>query len=169
MIDRFVAGVVGAPFGVKGFIKIHVPSGESDHLEAADFAVLRLNGTERKYEIEDTAGEGGSFIVKFRGIESPEAAKPMVGAEWMVGREAAAPLDADEFYIEDLRGVAVILAGDGRRVGEIRDVLEGGGGQLIEILLTDGQVRLVPFRDEFFGAVDPAAGTAVLREEWMLE
>lgn len=186
MVDSFVAGVVGAPFGVKGFVKVHVPSGETEHLETLKTARLRHNGAERNYAVEDVGGSPSSFVMKFRGVDTPEAAKLLAGAELIVPREAAAPLDEDEFYVEDLRGVAVILlpangaadgvatgsgegAGKVEVIGEIVDVLEGGGGQLAEIKLPGGGKRLVPFRNEFFGDIDLEARTAVLRERWMLE
>jgi 16S rRNA processing protein RimM len=175
VVDSFVAGVVGAPFGVKGFVKVHVPSGETEHLETLENARLRQNGAERNYAVEDVGGSPSSFVMKFRGVDTPEAAKLLAGAELIVPRNAAAPLDEDEFYVEDLRGVSVILlpmsgaVDKVEVVGEIVDVLEGGGGQLAEIKLGDGSRRLVPFRNEFFGDIDLEARTAVLRERWMLE
>lgn len=177
MVDSFVIGIVGASFGVKGFVKVHVPSGETGHLESLTDVTLRHQGTEKKYRIEDFGGAASSFVMKFRGIDSPEAAKPLAGAELVVPREAAAPLKEDEYYIEDLRGLSVVLAagsGDAAApgaevLGELTDVLEGGGGQLAEIRLSDGSRRLVPFRNEFFGDIDLAKRTAVLRGRWMLE
>ena len=48
-------------------------------------------------------------------------------------------------------------------------MLEGGNGQLIEALLPGGATRLIPFRNEFFGEVDPEKRRAVLLKEWVLE
>ncbi len=178
MIDSFVIGIVGSPFGVKGFVKIHVPSGETAHLESLERVTLRLKETERKYQVEEFGGTAASFVMKFKGIDTPEAAKPLAGAELVAPREAAAPLADDEYYIEDLRGLSVILAADesggpgseeAETLGELTDVLEGGGGQLAEISLRDGSRRLVPFRNEFFGEIDLEKRTAMLRERWMLE
>jgi 16S rRNA processing protein RimM len=172
VVDSFVAGIVGAPFGVQGFVKVHVPSGETEHLESLKIAKLRHKGAERNYEVEDFGGNPASFVMKFRGVDTPEAAKLLAGAELIVPREAAAPLDEDEFYIEDLRGVAVLFPTEKAApevLGEITDVLEGGGGQLVEVRVRDGTKRLVPFRNEFFGDIDLAMRTAMLRERWMLE
>jgi 16S rRNA processing protein RimM len=35
--------------------------------------------------------------------------------------------------------------------------------------LPGGEIRLVPFRNEFFGEVDPEKHRAILLEEWILE
>ncbi len=191
MVDSFVIGIVGAPFGVKGFVKVHVPSGETGHLESLKDVTLRHQGAEKKYRVEGVGGTAASFVMKFKGVDSPEAAKPLAGAELVAPREAAAPLEEDEYYIEDLRGLAVVLGSPDAEVaamdaevaamdaevaaagaevlGELTDVLEGGGGQLAEIRLADGSRRLVPFRNEFFGEIDLAKRTAVLRGRWMLE
>lgn len=168
MIDRFVAAVVRAPFGLKGYVKVQSLSGEVDHLVDLEEALLRKDGREKRLQVEDTGGSPTSFTMKFSGIDDPEAAKALAGWELLVDREDAAPLDENEFYIEDLRGLSVLFAGE--PVGEIVDVVEGGGGQLVELrLLAGGATRLVPFRDEFFGDIDTGARKAVLRVDWILE
>lgn len=104
--------------------------------------------------------------MKFRGIDTPEAARSLSGAELLVSRAEAAPLKANEFYIEDLRMLPVEYAGTIR--GCIRDVIEGGGGNLVEVQLLSGEIKLVPLRDEFFSEIDIKAGKAVLANEWIL-
>jgi ribosomal 30S subunit maturation factor RimM len=47
--------------------------------------------------------------------------------------------------------------------------VEGGGGELAEIKLSLGESRLVPFRQEFFGAISPEKGYVVLKNLWILE
>jgi 16S rRNA processing protein RimM len=169
MTERFVVGVLGAPFGVRGQLKLRLPSGEAGHLRSLTEATLRLDGKERKLKVEAVTGAAANCLVKFVGYDSPEAAQALVGAEILADRAKAAPLKRGEYYIEDLRGLAVKLAGRSEAIGSIRDVMEGGGGQMIEIALVSGAVRLVPFRSEFFGAVDPAAGFAELLVDWILE
>jgi 16S rRNA processing protein RimM len=105
--------------------------------------------------------------MKFRGIDSPEAAKALKGMEILVDREDAAPLRQGEYYIEDLKGVEV-CAGD-EVLGEISAILEGGGGSLAELRLRTGEIRLVPFRDEFFGDIDLVGRRAELLRRWILE
>jgi 16S rRNA processing protein RimM len=166
MVERFVAALVGPPFGLKGFVKVRSLSGEFDHLLRLKQAVLRQGGREQVRELE--AAEGvPSLVMKFRGIDSPEAARVLTGAELLVGRDEAAPLGQGEYYIEDLKGLEVW---EGAEVlGSISDILEGGGGSLAELRLTSGETRLVPFRDEFFGEVDIEGKRARLLCRWILE
>jgi 16S rRNA processing protein RimM len=167
LTEQFVAALVGAPFGVKGFVKIRPLSGETEHLERLETATLRSAKGKATFSIEEIRIIGKDLAMKFRGIETPEAARTLSGAELLVGRDQAAPLGEGEYYVEDLRGLAIHNS-RGERLGEIRDVLEGGNGQLIEALLSGGETRLIPFRNEFFGEVDPEKGRAILLAEWVL-
>jgi 16S rRNA processing protein RimM len=165
--ERFVAALVGAPFGVKGFVKATPLSGEVEHLKGLERVTLRRLNDERTFSIEESRVLGNALAIKFRGIETPEAAKALSGAELLVDRDHAAPLGKDEYYVEDLRGLS-LCSPSGEKLGEIRDVLEGGNGQLIEALLPGGATRLIPFINEFFGEVDPEKGRATLLNEWIL-
>jgi len=169
LTERFIAGLVGAPFGLKGFVKVRSLSGETEHLAAMTEVTLRLTGREKKYILEESAPTMDAILMKFAGINSPEEAAVLKGAEIVTGRDGAAPLKPGEFYVEDLKGLAVIAANNGENLGRISNVIEGGGGDLAEVSLTTGETKLVPFRNEFFGDVDLAKGTAVLLERWILE
>ena len=182
MTERFIAALIGSPFGLTGRVRIESLSGAEGHLLKLKKAILRKENTEKEYLIEEVFTSPFSF--KFKGIDSPEAAKTLKGMEILVSREEAAPLGEEEYYIEDLRGLEVIV--EGISVGAINDLIEGGGGFLVEILLKTGtfaepdhsvvgrrfpsrEKRLVPFRNEFFGKVDLAGGQVELLNSWILE
>lgn len=167
MTDRFVAATVGAPHGLRGHVKVHSLSGETDHLLALSEVTLRKDGGERVLPVDETTTMGGILVMKFRGYDSPEAARVLSGSELMVSRSGAAPLDEGEWYVEDLKGLAVVSGG--ARIAKVVDVIEGGGGQLLELCLEGGGRRLVPFRSEFVGKVDTAAGVLELLAPWVLE
>jgi len=171
MKTRFVAGLLGAPHGLAGFIKLRPLSGEGEHFLRLQTVTLRREGWEggeKKLPVEEVRQSGRFWLVKFRGVESPEAARALAGSEVLVSREEAAPLGAGEFYVEDLRGLAVCGPG-GEALGTVRDVVDAGGGSLIEVGLTSGAARFVPFRKEFVGEVDVEAGRLELLAPWVLE
>jgi 16S rRNA processing protein RimM len=128
---------------------------------------LRAEKGEFLFEIEDIVLVFHGMVIKFRGINSPEEAHALHGAEIVVSREQATPLAEGEFYIEDLKGMNVEL--NGKAVGEIVDLVEGGGGFLAEIQLLDGEMRFVPFRDEFFGEINMVSDRVELLNGWILE
>ncbi|MCL2193025.1 MAG: ribosome maturation factor RimM [Treponema sp.] len=174
MTKQFVAGVVGAPFGLKGFVKVKSLSGETDHLLRLKSVTLRKDGKEWAINIEESSAVPPAMVMRFAGFNSPEEARKLTGAELLVNREDAAPLQPGEFYVEDLKGLMVVSGssdpdGEGEALGQIVSVIDAGGGDLAEIRLQDGKTRLVPFREEFFSDVDLEQGRVVLRNAWVLE
>jgi 16S rRNA processing protein RimM len=130
MTKRFVAGIVGAPFGLKGFVKVKPLSGEIEHLLKLDSVILRQGEQERMFNIEESAAISPAVAIRFAGFNTPEAAQALKGAQLMVERKDAAPLQEGEFHIEDLKGLAVYAAGSAESLGHITGIIEGGGGDL---------------------------------------
>jgi 16S rRNA processing protein RimM len=173
MTGKFIIGLVGAPFGVNGFLKVRSCSGEIDHLLSLKSVIVSKDGKERLIKIEETAPALPAVLIRFAGVNSPEAAREFTGARLLAGRGQAAPLGEGEFYIEDLKGLTVVSLANGGEIGEtvgiITDIIEGGGGELAEIQLSNGEKRLVPFRSEFFPEISPEKGRVILQNLWILD
>jgi len=174
MTEKFIIGLVGAPFGINGFLKVRSCSGEINHLLNLKSVIVSKDGKEQLFKIEETTPALPAVLIRFAGINSPEAAREFTGAQLLAGRDQAAPLNEGEFYIEDLKGLMVVsLTGANRESGDIlgiiTNIIEGGGGELAEIQLLNGEKRLVPFRNEFFPEIDPQKGRVVLQNLWVLE
>jgi 16S rRNA processing protein RimM len=159
---------VGQPYGLEGFVKVRPPSGETGHLLGLSEVIVDTKGNEKTLVVEESRALGAQALLKFRGVDSPEAAKSLAGAALLADRAHAAPLAENEFYIEDLKGLAVLSGGSGQ-LGLVADAVEGGGGWLLEIELSSGEKRLVPFRNEFFGPMDQEKRTIVLLAEWVFQ
>jgi 16S rRNA processing protein RimM len=122
-------------------------------------------------------GEGSSLTLAFEGYASPEAARVLTGMEILVPLEQAAPLRPGEWYISDLLGLALVSGG--RRLARVRSVLEGGSEPWLEVEVESAaegarpsaaaapgkpaagaspRVAIIPFRKEFVGEIDLAAG-----------
>jgi 16S rRNA processing protein RimM len=166
--ERFVTALIGVPFGLKGFVKVKPFSGETAHLLALRTAVLRRGEKEWTLRIEASLPQPPGILIKFAGFDSPEAAKVLAGAELLVDREQASPLRPGEYYVEDLRGLAITDEND-EILGRVTDIVEGGGGELVEIRLLNGTLKLVPFRTEFFAEISPEQGRLTLLNRWILE
>jgi 16S rRNA processing protein RimM len=172
LIDgRLASAVVLSPFALEGFVKIRSLSGEIEHLLKLSSVALRGKAGERVYEIEAARvieGASANLLVKFRNIDTPEQAAALTGAEILLPRSEAAPLGAGEYYVEDLKGLRVTGC-DGREFGVVTGIIDGGGGQLVEARLHTGELKLIPFRNEFLGEISLEKGEIALLAPWILE
>ena len=159
---------MGSPFGLKGFVKVKPFSGETAHLSGLGSVILRQGAKEETREVAEIILQDRALLLRFSGVQNPEAAITLKGAELIVGQEYAAPLKEGEYYVENLKGLEVVNL-SGESLGRVADVIEGGGGNLLEIALPGGEIHLAPFRKEFFGDVNLEEGKITLLEPWILE
>lgn len=199
-MERFVVGIVRGTHGLAGNCKVESTSGEFRHFSGMRDVVLRKNGVESERTIEKVSFGSGILYIKFRGIDTPEDGKKLSGSEILVPREYACPCGKDEYYVEELKQCQLVYAGGSAEglaaeaapaaddfvvVGTITDVLEGGAGDLLEVVLSEscdllpqelrttssGKARkvLIPFKKEFIGTVDIAGRRVQLMHLWILE
>lgn len=102
------------------------------------------------------------FIVRPKEQKQKEDWDALRGRLLHVPRAALPAADEDEFYIEDLAGMAV-FTNDGSPAGRVRAVQDFGAGDLLEIELT-GQAStvFVPFTRADVPEVDIAARRIVI-------
>ena len=174
-MDWLITGRVRGTFGLEGFIKIESCSGEYEHFLNLKEIKLQLpsKGTETQppelfYQVEECVVRNADALLKLRGIDSPEAAKKLHGADILVPRDMACPLERGEFYINDLCNSDLVYKGNS--VGTIADVVEGGGGLLLEVSeAATGRTVYVPFRSQFIGKINIPVKQVELMHRWILE
>ena len=118
------------------------------------------------------------FIVKFRGVNSRNAAERLRGSAIVIkASERAALAGEHEFYAGELIGLALRDGASGEAVGVVRDIYSGTGTYDTLLVRVDeafrpelvpenrevaGRTLLVPFAREIVPEVDLAGRTAVL-------
>ena len=189
-MDLTVAFVRGA-HGLSGEFKVESASGRYEHIAQLKEVALRLKGQTTLYKVERVEGSDNAFYMKLAGVDSPEAAKKLNGAELRVSRDKALQPKEGEWLIEDLKNCSLVYCenvlanGAPVVIGSITDVLEGGAGDLLEVVLSEscsllddsvkktssGKPRtvLVPFNDTHVGKVDVEGKTVQLTHLWILE
>src|SRR5277367_4657881 len=105
-------GFVGAPFGVRGWVKLRSHTDPPERLlEHRELQIGRAGGW-RTYRIESTGRSGGALTAKLAGIEDRDQAAALRGAEIRVPRIDLPQRDDKDFYRADLIGCEVVnLAG----------------------------------------------------------
>jgi len=160
-------GRIRSSFGVRGDVKVTSYSGEFDHFLRFKSVSARKGSVQRDLTIQTAKRSGSGFLMKFVGIESPEAAKLLADHELWVPRSSAAPLKDGEVYFADLVGCSVQFEGITR--GTITGFWDGTAATLLEVKTSDDRQVLIPFQDVYLGNIDLSGRTVELRVEWILE
>src|SRR5260370_17655467 len=107
-------GFVGAPFGVRGWVKLRSHTDPPERLlEHRDLQIGR-EGAWRRYRGVESGRSGGALTVKLAGVEDRDQAAALRGAEVRVARAELPQRDDKDFYRADLIGCEVVnLAGIG--------------------------------------------------------
>ncbi len=152
--DLVLLGIVGAPHGVRGEVRIKTFTG--DPLAVGEYGPLFDEGG-RSFEIVEVKPAKEVVIARLKGVASREAAEALNGVKLHVPRSRLpASEDEDEFLQADLIGCAVTDSA-GAVLGEVRAVANFGAGDLLDIELSDGRAVLMPFTKAFAPRVDIAA------------
>lgn len=102
------------------------------------------------------AGTDADPILRLAGVDSREAVEALRGADLEVDREHAPALESDEFWAEDLAGLAVVDGG--RPVGTVARMLEYPSCELLEVTRPDGPALLVPLVRDAVRSIDVEGG-----------
>lgn len=148
-------GTIGAPQGVRGEVRIRSFTG--DPAAIGDYGPLFAEDG-RRFEITVLRIQKGMAIARIKGVGDRTAAEALNGTDLLIDR-AQLPddeLDEDEFFVEDLVGMAV-TGPDGERAGRVKAVHNFGAGDIIEI--AGPAAGLYAFTRAIFPDIDFAAGT----------
>ena len=167
MKQVLATGIVRAPHGVKGFVKVKPYSDDFQHFFSLKEVTLQREGKIRNVEIEQVQNHSGELLVKFKGIDSPEDARFISGWDILVPRQQASKLGKGEVYIADLPGMKLVY--ENEEVGEVVSTIEGAQALLLEVLALDGKKYLVPYmKGIFVSDVDLEKGTIKLLKKELL-
>lgn len=130
--DRLiVVGVITGAHGVRGDVR--VKSFTDDPEALFDYGPLLSDTGEPLLEARSARPGKDHFIVSPRQAKQKEDWDALKGTRLHVPRSALPPPDGDEFYIEDLIGLAAIDT-SGKTIGKVKAVQDYGAGDLLEIL-----------------------------------
>ncbi len=163
--ERLATGIIKRSHGVKGFLRVKSLSGETSHFAGLKSVIIRIKNEEREYLVEAVKKfSSHEILIKFQGIDTPEAGKSLIGKVLWVEREKAAPLREHEFYIADLCRCRVYQKN--HLLGKVVSVAEGGNAQLLEVRNEEGKTFLVPFEKRFVTEIDIGERKIILSEDY---
>lgn len=167
MEELLYTATVQSTFGILGEVKILPNNEDCTNLKKLKSVVLRFkDGTERTVVIEKFRMQGSQAMMKFEGFDNPEDARALAGCRLMVERSKAAPLKKGQYYVTDLIGCTLVH--EGETLATVENGLDGAQTVLLEVLATDGKRYMVPYLEQYIGAVDIEGRTIELKTPWIL-
>ncbi len=147
--EQIILGKVGAVYGIKGWLKIHSFTDETEAILDYFPWSLKLGNKTQTVEITDWRKHNKVLIVKVAGIDDRDEAQALVGSEILTNEAALPELSEDDFYWRDLIGMSVVT-NKGYDLGVVTDMMETGANDVLVVKanLKDGfskKERLIPY------------------------
>jgi len=105
------------------------------------------NGSIEKFIIESLVASTNRNIIKFKNIDSRDAAEDIRGFEIFLSRKNFPPINDEQYYLADILGFKVYNENN-VAIGIVEDVLSLSGNDII-VVREDGKEFLIPLEDEF--------------------
>ena len=156
--DLIVIGVVGAPHGVQGTVRVKA-TGSGRHLREG--AEPLAGGLRRRIKRVRETPKG--LLVDFQGVDSREAASALRGIELQFDRSDLDTLEEGEFYVDDLAGLSAVSEAE-EELGTVSEVFETPAHEVLVVRNERSSRELfVPFTLEHVPEVDLEKGYIVVR------
>src|SRR5260370_27384927 len=101
-------GFVGAPFGVRGWIKLRSHTDPPERLLDHRSLVLGQGGVWQNYRIEASGRSGGALTVKLAGDEDRDQEQALQGAQICMTGSELPQRESRDFYTADMIGCVAV-------------------------------------------------------------
>jgi 16S rRNA processing protein RimM len=159
--DRILLGIVAAPHGVRGLVRIR--SFSEDPMAIGSYGPLSDETAKTRYRVEALSTVKGAVLARIEGVADRTAAEALRGLRLYVERSALPATGEREWYEADLIGLSAV-GRDGRDWGKVLAFHDFGGGLAMEVSggeASRGSV-LLPFNDQAVPEVDVEGGRVLV-------
>lgn len=152
-------GVITRSHGVHGEVKVFPTTDSPGRFEEVSRVYIRTEKGDIEADIEGVKYFNNLAIVKFSCFSSPEEILGYAGADIMISRDDAQPLEEGEYYIGDLIGCRVVSDENsecrpGIELGTLKDVLQTGANDVYVVKTISGSEILLPVIPQCIKNVD---------------
>ncbi len=154
-------GRIGAPFGVKGWVRVQPNTAAISNLLAYGTWWIGSEADWHERAVEDAKVQSGAVVALLAGCEDRNAAALLRGKTVAVPRAALPPAKSGEYYWADLIGLAVANTAQ-VPLGKVTGMMETGANG---VLVVQGErERLIPFVATVIRKVDLESG--IIQVDW---
>jgi 16S rRNA processing protein RimM len=156
MAGEVVVGVVAAPHGLKGRVRIHPLTDHPERFFGMDRLLLSpRNGVPREYALVSAEPADRGILVELEGIGDRDQAETLRGAQVLVAPENRVELQEGEYWIDDIIGMSVVEEESGRPLGIVEDVLRTGANDCYVVRTPEGMLKYLPAIRDVVRSIDP--------------
>lgn len=150
--DLVILGKLGAPYGIKGWLKISSYTDTPDDIFEYSPWLLKINNELKTVSVVDWRRHNKGLVAKLDCVDDRDVAHELTNIEIAVNVSELPELPEDEFYWRDLMGMQV-CTNKGYNLGKVDDLLETGSNDVLVVKANsnDGfgkHERLIPFIEE---------------------
>jgi 16S rRNA processing protein RimM len=121
--------------------------------DVSELTGVGSGGERKQLELESYWFQNDRMVLKFKGYDTIEAAKALVGYEFGLPEAERVQLSRDEFYDWELEGCSV-ENGPGSIIGKVSEVLRTGGVELLVVEVGAGREILIPMAQSIVVEID---------------
>ncbi|MEP4891997.1 MAG: ribosome maturation factor RimM [Aliiglaciecola sp.] len=165
--DTIVIGKIGAPYGVKGWVKITTYTDETQGV--FEYSPWLLGDGKKEYIVDLWRTHNKGVVAKLVGVESRDDAESIKNLEIFIKAEQLPELADDDYYWRDLVGMQVITE-NGYDLGVVKELFETGANDVMLVKANSNDAfgqkeRMLPFlREQVIKVVDMQAKT--IKVDW---
>jgi 16S rRNA processing protein RimM len=155
--NKIIIGHIGAPYGLKGWVKVQSFTDPKSNICAYSQGWLQYPAqkTWEPYQAS-TKQLSKAILFKFPDYDDPETARELTGTVLAVERQALPKLQANEYYWSDLEDLTVITK-SGLVLGSIDHFIPTGANDVM-VVKKANTLRLIPYIDPVVVKVDLVRG-----------
>jgi 16S rRNA processing protein RimM len=119
--------------------------------------------TSQSYEVESARAYRDRLVLKLRGIDGPSDGEALRGCTVLAPAADVPELPEDRYFAAALVGMTVRREGTSELVGEVTDVVETSGTDVLVVAEPDGHEMLIPMAAEIVVAIRERERTVSVR------
>ncbi len=157
---RVCVGVIVGVHGIKGEVKVKSFTEVDTNVDK--YGPVEDKSGSKHFDIKVVGHSKELLRVKIKGVDDRTVAEGLKGTEFYVSRDVLPDPEDDEYYLDDLIGLKVMLKSDGTEAGVVSGVYNFGAGDIIEVKDNAGHSEMLPFTKVYVPEVNIKDGYIIV-------
>ncbi len=159
-----VVGRIGAPHGVRGWVKVHSFTEPRQQLTEYQPLWIRRGQSWQQLDLAEVRWQESGLLARVVDVEDRDGAALLRNCDIAIEDAQLPELEPGEYYWQELIGLEVWSRFEGQeyRLGKVVTLMETGANDVLVVEgdrdSLDRRQRLIPYEDQFLLAIDTAAG-----------